>query len=81
MSIPIPEGSVIITPTEVYKETLATHQAVQAMSGKLDQALNTTNDHETRLRSLERRFWIGLGVGISISAGASGLIAQAIAHH
>jgi hypothetical protein len=81
MSIPIPDGSVIITPTEMYREQVATHQAVQTMSNKLDSALDKVGDHESRIRSLERRFWIGMGVAITVSAGASGLIAQAIAHH
>jgi hypothetical protein len=77
----IPDGSVIITPTEVYKETLATHQAVQVMSGKLDTILNSQGDHETRIRSLERRLWIGLGVAITLSPIASALVATAVTHH
>lgn len=36
MTTPIPEGSVIITPTEVYREMQATHQATQAVAAKLD---------------------------------------------
>lgn len=53
MSIPIPEGSVVITPIEVYREVQATHQAVQQMVGKLDTFVTTQLDHESRLRNLE----------------------------
>lgn len=81
MTTPIPDGSVIITPTEVYREMLATHQTVQQMSGKLDTVLNSNGDHETRIRSLERRFWIGLGVAITVSPVASALVATALSHH
>lgn len=60
----IPDGSVVITPTEMYREMLATHQTVQLMSGKLDAALmdqgrrlddhdKDLGDHETRLRHAE----------------------------
>jgi len=59
----IPEGSVVITPTEMYREMLATHQAVRDVSGKLDGALDAharrldgidkdVADHEARLRPL-----------------------------
>ena len=61
----IPEGSVVITPTEMYKEMLATHQAVRDVSGKLDGALEAharrlddhdkdLSDHEARLRHVEQ---------------------------
>ena len=61
----IPEGSVVITPTEMYREMLATHQAVRDVSGKLDGALDAHSrrldgldkdvlDHENRLRHAEQ---------------------------
>lgn len=53
MSTPIPEGSVIITPTEVYKEVRDTHQAVQQLVGRVDTFLVTQTDHENRLRNVE----------------------------
>ena len=63
----IPEGSVVITPTEMYREMLATHQAVRDVSGKLDSALGDTarrleghdkdiEDHETRIRHGEQTY-------------------------
>lgn len=53
MSIPIPDGSVVITPTEVYKEVRDTHQAVQQMVGKVDTFISTQSDHEDRLRKVD----------------------------
>ncbi len=61
----IPEGSVVITPTEMYKEMIATHQAVRDVSTKLDGALadhgrrldgldKNMADHEGRLRHVEQ---------------------------
>jgi hypothetical protein len=53
MSTPIPEGSVIITPTQVYQEMQATHTAVQTVITKLDTFVGTQADHESRLRVVE----------------------------
>ncbi|CAK7284928.1 hypothetical protein ACNFR7_01320 [Streptomyces sp. RM1] len=61
-SAPIPDGSVIITPTEVYAEVRATYDAVKSVSSKLDSLpvadhARMLNDHETRIRTLERARW------------------------
>lgn len=61
----IPEGSVVITPIEMYREMQATHQAVRDVSGKLDGALEAhahrledhdkiLSDHEGRIRHDEQ---------------------------
>lgn len=61
----IPEGSVVITPIEMYREMQATHQAVRDVSGKLDGALEAhahrlddhdkvLTDHEGRIRHGEQ---------------------------
>lgn len=86
----IPEGSVVITPTEMYREMLATHQAVRDVSMKLDGALSDTArrldgidndvaDHETRIRGLERRIWMTVGAGTVVGGGAAALISQLVA--
>ncbi|GAA4663312.1 hypothetical protein [Streptomyces youssoufiensis] len=57
---PVPDGSVIITPTEVYAEVRATHDEVKAVSAKLDalpELAGKLADHEDRLRVLERARW------------------------
>lgn len=64
-SAAIPDGSVVITPAEMYHEMLATHQAVRDVSGKLDGALaaharrlddldKDVSDHEARIRHGEQ---------------------------
>lgn len=88
----IPDGSVVITPTEMYREMLATHQAVRDVSGKLDGALDAharrldgidkdVADHETRLRGLERRVWMAVGVSTAVSGGAAALVSQLMMKH
>lgn len=63
-----PEGSVVITTTQMYQEQVATTAAVVRLEGKLDslaqsfvseQANKVTvhADHEARLRSLEKGRW------------------------
>ncbi|MDT3395424.1 hypothetical protein RKE29_01955 [Streptomyces sp. B1866] len=59
---PIPDGSVIITPTEVYAEVRAIHDEVKSVSAKLDALplgdhAAQLGDHEVRLRALERARW------------------------
>jgi hypothetical protein len=92
----IPEGSVVITPTEMYKDIIDTHRTVQAISTKLDGALSDNArrmegiekdfekgfaDHETRLRSVERRMWVAVGVSTALSGTAAALIAQFVSQH
>lgn len=88
----IPEGSVVITPTEMYREMLATHQAVRDVASKLDSTQADSvrrieslekdySDHETRLRGLERRVWMAVGVSTAVSGGAAALISQLVTKH
>jgi hypothetical protein len=56
-STPIPDGSVIITPTEVYAEVRATREAVGSLARQLDKVPGQVDDHEKRLRTLERARW------------------------
>lgn len=56
-STPIPDGSVIITPTEVYAEVRATGDAVRELTTKLDNIPAELLDHEARIRVLERGRW------------------------
>lgn len=82
--MPIPEGSVVITPTEVYREVQATHQAVQQLLGKLDTFVGTQADHESRLRTLETAMPDNaetrlrhLEARIAMYSGASGVLGVA----
>lgn len=59
---PIPDGSVVITPTQMYAEVREIHEMVRSVSAKID-ALPVADhgqrldDHETRIRSIERARW------------------------
>jgi hypothetical protein len=73
-STPIPDGSVIITPTEVYAEVRATGDAVRGLATKLDNIPAELADHEARLRILERARW-----PLPSLAAVTGVVALAVA--
>lgn len=63
--VPIPEGSVFITPTQMYQQQLEMTTAVRRLEGKVDTLVTQLSaqaeeknrvhsDHEARLRELER---------------------------
>lgn len=68
---PIPDGSVIITPTEVYSEVRATREAVQQLSAQIGGVPAQLTDHETRLRAVEKLIWRAAG-GAMILGGIGG---------
>jgi hypothetical protein len=47
------------------------HDLLIAMNTKLDMVLLTSTDHETRVRRLERWFWIVAGMAAASGAGIS----------
>jgi hypothetical protein len=82
----IPEGSVIITPNELFSELRATHDEVKSVSQQMasltDQvgtkiaALDQmTHDHETRLRLLERKLYRWAG-GAAVVGVLGGFVAE-----
>jgi hypothetical protein len=64
----------------MYNEMRATHDVVLEMSGKLDTALTGGRDHETRIRSLERKIWAFAGAA-TVLGGAAGIAASLIGGH
>lgn len=52
-SFEVPPGSVVITPTALYQEMRAIHDAVTDMRGDLKEMAKAIPDHEQRLRKLE----------------------------
>lgn len=81
MTVEMPPGSVVITPTQMYGEIRIMAGKVDHLAAILDPALSTIRedialvrttqqDHENRLRSLDKRVWIaaviaaGSGVGV-----------------
>lgn len=71
---PIPEGSVVITPTEMYREVQATHSAVQDLAAKLDSVPGRVADHEARLRAVERAVWWAAGAAAVLGGAAGSLL-------
>lgn len=57
MTMPIPDGSVIITPTQMYTEIQAANAKIDHLTAILDPAVrdmqSDISDHETRIRTLE----------------------------
>lgn len=76
---PVPDGSVIITPTEMFKELRETHDEVKALGPRIDSLADTiratADDHETRIRALERARWVQLG-GASVAATVFSVLAN-----
>jgi hypothetical protein len=71
----IPEGYVVITSGEVYREVLATKDAVHSLTARFDAIVGhlpeTIKDQETRIRHLEMRVWMAAGVVALIISAAS----------
>jgi hypothetical protein len=72
---PIPEGSVIITPSQMYAEIRAMHASVEKLANTVDPALSDirsdVRDHETRIRGIERRMWQVAGAVALIAGGGA----------
>jgi hypothetical protein len=81
----IPDGSVVITPAEMYKEQRATHDAVLKLTGAVETLAKTGSsearataaelaDHRTRLRKVELKLAWYSG-GAAVVGAAAGLLA------
>ena len=57
------QAVVQITVGQIYSEVKTTGQDVRDMKGTVAAVLNMATDHETRIRSLERRVWMAIGMG------------------
>ena len=78
---PVPEGSVIITPAEVYREVkeltgevrdlITADKAEQRERARLEGRVDSI---DTRVSALERRWWIVVGAAIGGSTGGTALI-------
>ena len=77
-----PDGSVYITPKQMYDELLRLRDAVQGLCKTLDPALddirNDVGDHETRIRALERRMWQAVGASAVLSSLGGAFLSRLI---
>lgn len=62
MTTPIPDGSVIITPSQMYQQIGDLANAIRDLKGVVDPAVaeirHDVSDHETRLRVIEQRKYV-----------------------
>ena len=68
---PVPEGSIIVTPSEVWNEVRATRDAVVDLAHKMNDIPDKIRDQEARLREVERRIWGAMGVVGFLAVAAS----------
>lgn len=73
MTVEMPAGSVVITPTQMYGEIRDMKEQVQHLVNVVDPALtdirSDVSDHEGRIRGLERKVWIAAGLAAGAGAG------------
>lgn len=75
----LPEGAVIITTADIYRQLLDLTKEVGELKGALQETgklVKAVDDHEARLRSLERGRWPIPAVAVLISIAA--LVLQAL---
>lgn len=78
----LPEGAVIITTADIYRQLLELTREVGELKGGLQETTKMSKaleDHETRLRVLERARWPVPALAVLISIGA--LVAQVVSGH
>lgn len=78
--MPIPDGSAVITPNQQYAELQALRRSVDALVSTVDPALSDLRadvlDHETRLRSVERKVWMAAGFAAAVGGVGGGLLSK-----
>ncbi|HEV2784703.1 MAG TPA: hypothetical protein VGX25_35410 [Actinophytocola sp.] len=72
--VEVPPGSVVITPTELYKEMQGIDSKVDDIRADLKAVLPMVPDHETRIRALEKRMWVMAGAATVLGGGLGKLI-------
>lgn len=73
MTAEMPPGSVIVTPGDMYTEIRDMGKKLDRLTTVIDPALTTIRedvaDHESRLRSVEKRIWLMAGGAVAGGAG------------
>ena len=84
MSAQIPDGSVVVTPTDMYREIRDMHDELRALNSSINPALQEirgdVEDHETRIRTLEKFSWKQIGASSVLATVVSGAVAYLSAH-
>lgn len=70
----LPEGAVVITTADIYRQLLDLTKEMGELKGAVQQANNrisAVDDHEARLRSIEKNRWPLPALAILISIAAA----------
>lgn len=74
MNTPQNTPGVVVTLTQIYDQILEMRGDVTDIKTKLENLTSKTDDHESRIRSLERRVWAAGGAGGAIGGFLTYLI-------
>ena len=78
--MPIPDGSVVITPAQQYAEIREMRKSLDKLVNTVDPAFaairEKQHDHEGRLRAVERKVWIAAGFAAGAGGTVGGLLSQ-----
>lgn len=80
MSTPADDGSVRITLRDVYAVVQDTHEAVVQLRGVVTAQGERGNDHETRIRAVERRVWALPSIATVLAVAGLGLSVLGVIH-
>lgn len=69
---------VVVTLESIYALTLQTAEGVTTAIAKLDTATSTIQDHESRLRALEKRVYLWAGAIGTFGGGVGSLLIQGV---
>ena len=58
----VPEGSIVVTPSEVWTEVRLTRDAVRDLAHLMSTIPGQIQDQEARIRQIEQRMWSAMGV-------------------
>ncbi|MCO1575038.1 hypothetical protein M8C13_04595 [Crossiella sp. SN42] len=79
------EAGVVIPLSEVYREVREMHNETKevrselgALRTELRAELRPVNDHESRIRSLERKVWIASGLAAGAGAGLTKILSTVL---
>ena len=77
----LPEGAVVITTADIYRQLLDLTKELGELKGAVQQAnsrISAVDDHESRLRALEKNRWPLPALALLTSVGA--MVATFVQH-
>lgn len=80
MTTPSDDGAVRITLRDVYAAVQETHEVVVQMRGDVSAQAKQGEDHETRLRAVERRVWALPSIATVLAVAGLGISIVGVIH-